>query len=150
MTTLSIRNVAYFTCDTVCVPSLRSLQHYTGGYYANLSWSSLKTVAVDRIPDGKRCDMLEEVTLLDQMTMTSFKNTHCPKLRSVSIPSYQTGVITDYFNQDQLKQLTTFKGANIRLDDLTLLEHVEVLAVQCAEIITEDTPLSSDLVDLTV
>lgn len=157
MTTLSIRDVIYITCDLICVPSLRSLQHYTGGYYANLPWSLLRTVAVDRIPDGTRCDMLEEVTILDvevsifhPMTTTNFKNIHCPKLTSVWFPNYQSGIITDYFTHDQLNQLTTFKGANIRLDDLTLLEHVEVLAVQCADIITEDTPLSPHLVDLSI
>ena len=127
---------------------LPNLQHYFGYYDAKLPWSQLKTITVDYIPGGTRCDLLEEVVLSGEVV--DFKTIYCPKLRSVEIVSGEGEEITDIFTDDQLSQLQTFKGKKMTLSDLTLLQQVKELHVKYDQILTEHTALSPTLIKLAI
>ena len=132
-----------------CASLLLNLQHYTGNYVAGLPWSQLKTVVVDRIPDGTRCDLLEEATFTQPFNST-FENHNYPRLTSVLLVPEQTGDITELFSPDQLIRLKKFKGENVVLNDLTLLPNVEILHVKYYQTLTRHTPLSPHLVELKI
>ena len=132
-------------CFPIEVSPLPQLQHYIGMYNDNLPWRQIKTAAVDYIPNGARCDLLEEITIFDTL---NFKTIHCPNLRKVVMYEWQTGNITDMFTHVQLSQLKEFRGGSVLFNDLTLLRQVEVLHVQYNDTLSEDTPLSPHLVEL--
>ena len=147
LTTLSVEIPLDFAFP--CASLLLSLQHYTGKYVAGLPWSQLKTVVVDRIPDGTRCDLLEEATFTQPFNST-FENHNYPRLTSVLLVPEQTGDITELFSPDQLIRLKKFKGENVVLNDLTLLPNVEILHVKYYQTLTRHTPLSPHLVELKI
>ena len=126
---------------------LPKLQHYSGRWDDNIPWRQLKTAAVDFIEDGTRCCILEEVEIKE---FTNFQHIHCPNLRSVVLNHRHTGIITDFFTHDQINRLKTFKGKNVELDDLTMLEQVKVLHVTYNHTLTNHTPLPPHLKELKI
>lgn len=128
---------------------LPKLQHYHGRF-VDLKWFQLKTATVDYIAEGTQCDLLKEVNITDLLKITNFQTIHCPNLRDVLLNLQHPVEITDIFTYDQLIQLKSFKGKNVRLGDLTLLEQIKVLHVQYNLILAADTPLSPQLVELEI